>query len=219
MNNGRIVFLLTSLATLAGLAGARFLDFPALPSSPDAKSIHAPEKAARAPLRALDLQALTGRLDAGALPPTPEQLKEERRIDNEQVAEAVHSLHSRHITERVGGAQQLAAYPTREAERQLRAALAADKTPEVREAAAQSLAYIEAPETQTIAVLVKALKDGAPEVRFAALQVLEGYLNGLDVEAAGFRRIHQGLRSLLNGRGLDRETAESIRELLDGTVD
>lgn len=213
-----------TVAALAVLAATHLPPPPTTAESAPARAAEpSPAKAIaetpnpQAPPLPPDLQALAGRLGAGTLPPTPAQIEEERRVEREQVADAVKSLRSPDVEERVGGAQQLAAYPTREAERQLAAALAGDADPAVREAAALSLAYAQAPESRTIDALLHGLLDVSEEPRAAALQTLEGYLNRMDAESAGFRRIRKGLAGILKSRKLAGETRQGIRDLLADT--
>lgn len=176
---------------------------PAKASSPDASPVHLP-----------DLRVLAGRLGAGTVLPTPEQIAEERRVEQEQVADALRSLKSSDVDERVGGVQQLAAYPTKEAEKRVAEALAGDKSAAVRVAAALSLLSFKAPHRNSVKVLLEAVLDRDAAVRAAALDTLQGYLNGLDPESKAFRQVRKGLAGLATSGRLSRETRATLRELL-----
>lgn len=58
-------------------------------------------------------------MNGGASAPTPEQLKEEADMQKSQVETAGEWLHSPDMQQRVEGAEQLTAYPTRDAEKLL----------------------------------------------------------------------------------------------------
>lgn len=225
MSKSKAVAVL-ALAAVAAL-GAAWL-FPSPPEAPvpeNAGGHSLPQEAAKPlqadlpPNRPPDLPALAARLGAGVLPPTAEQIEEERRVEREQVAEAMHSLRSPEVEERIGAVQQLAAYPTREAELQLERTLAGDSAAAVREAAALGLAYFRSPDSRTIEALLQRMLDASPDVRDAALQTLEGYLNGLDAASEPFRRIRKGLSRLAKSGKLAPETRRGVRELLTDIED
>lgn len=173
-----------------------------------------PFKSALSPAKPPDLQSLAGRLGAGVLPPTPEQIAEERRVEHEQVADALASLRSLDMDERIGGVQQLAAYPTREAERRLVKTLAADASGAVRAAAAESLAQVKKLQPDSVEALLGAMLDGDPEVRAAVLSTLQVYVNTLDPESEPFRQVRKGLAKLVKSGHLDKESRLSIKDLL-----
>lgn len=203
----------------AGLAAIRFLPIGHGNSGTQAVRVEpapaqAASKASQPASLPPDLHALAARLGAGGVPPTPEQIAEERRVEREQVSEAIRALESAAPEERAGGAQQLGAYPTREAERRLAGALAEDTAAGVREAAAQSLAFVKEPDAGTIRALLKSLLDGSPAVRAAALQALATQLNHLDPESPAFRRIRKGLAGVVKTRKLDKAFRQDVRDLL-----
>lgn len=215
------VSVLAILFVAAALAGFRLLSWPAPPASTVSQAVNPPKampaeisNSSLPSIQPPDLRELAGRLGAGTVPPTPEQIAEERRVEREQVAVALASLRSADADERVGGAQQLGAYPTREAEQRLAEALAGDKSGAVRAAAAQSLAFVKEPRSRGIKALLRAVLEGDPEVRAAALDTLQGYLNGLDPESQAFRQVRKGLAGLAGTERLDRETRATLRELL-----
>jgi hypothetical protein len=162
-----------------------------------------------------DLPTLMARLgNGGGVPPTPEQLAEQKRMVDGQVADAVALLDSGDTARKVEAAEQLAAYPTQESERRLARALAEEKAPEVRIAAARALAQVANPERASVAALLRALSAPQAEVHEAALQALAGYLNRLDSSAARFREIRAGLAKFAKSKPLDPERRRAVRELL-----
>jgi hypothetical protein len=207
------------LVIAAALVLAWFRSAPPVVTAPDQSTAQtaAPALAANPPPTATappDLAALAGRLGAGAIPPTPEQLEEERRVEQEQVAFALRALGSPDAGERVGGAQQLSAYPTREAEQHLTRALTGDKSAAVRAAAAASLAFIKEPRPDSIKALLGAVQDRDAEVRDTALQTLAGCLNGLPSNSPAYWRIYRGLAGLAQSGRLAPATRAAIKQLL-----
>jgi hypothetical protein len=175
------------------------------PPPPAAKADPPPVSPA---VRPPDLRALAAGMAGGTAAPTPEQVNEERQTVNSQVAAAGESL--RHIdpAERVGGAEQLAAYPTREAEALLVEALATDREPDVRQAAAQSLQSFKTPGGKAMAALLAALADESPAVATSALGALQAYLAGQDRNSVR----HKSLMKDLRGRAKDRAVAKEVRQ-------
>jgi HEAT repeat protein len=161
-----------------------------------------------------DLRALAARMAGGGTAPTPEQIAEEQRMVNDQVAYAARLLQSADYHERVEGVEQLGAYPVPEAESLLAEALLKDKAGEVRSAAAQSLAHWKELADKTVEALLRAVQDPDKEVRFAALGAIEIHFSRLDEGTAQFSQILSGLKRASKSRRIDRETREAIREML-----
>jgi len=118
-------------------------------------------------------------LERMAAPPslTPEEIEEEARIDEEQVAHAHEWLKSPDPRQRVAGAEQLSAYPTAQAKKLLVETLANDIDPEVRSTAARSLGFFKNPEAKTLDALLLVLEsDNEEEVRLNVLNTLEAYV-------------------------------------------
>lgn len=160
-----------------------------------------------------ELQALAGNL-GGPPPLTPEQIAEEQRLDAEQVESARRWLTGNNPATRVEGAEQLAAYPTPEAERLLAHALANDPSPEVRAAAAQSLEEFEQPTEETIGALLAALEDESEEVRRDVWSALEGLLANEEDGSARAGTIITGLKTKTASPRLADEIRDEIREFL-----
>lgn len=146
---------------------------------------------------------------------TEEQIREDQRMEAEQVADALGWLKSEDGQKRLEGAEQLSAYPTPEAGEALVKTLGKDRSAEVRTAAALSLAHFEQPGDAMVKSLLAALReDPAGEVREAALSTLEIYLEILDPESAQSRQIIKALGKLAKSRGLDPAIRASLEDLL-----
>lgn len=151
----------------------------------------------------------------GAITATPEVDAEERMIEQNQVETAATWLQDPNSEQRVSGAEQLSAYPTKEAEDHLVAALRNDTSAEVRAAAARALDYLERWGEWTTPSLLDALDDPDEAVRFNAFSSLQGHyyrLGGASQEADSLLgSLHEHMRS--THTPLD--TRQWIRELLD----
>ncbi len=112
------------------------------------------------------------------------------------------------------GAEQLGAYPTKEAEAALLQALTADSEADVRSAAAQSLGYVEKPTEGTLNGLMSALEDTNEDVRLNALSTLEDFLLGSEENSKRYKKILAGLKSKGEGRSVPQDTRDAIREVL-----
>lgn len=104
----------------------------------------------------INMAELMGR---GVQQPTAEQIQEEKQVEQEQVETAVEWLHDTDSEQRLIGAEQLSAYPTLEAEKNLRKSLLGDFDSRVRAAAARSLGAFKVLTPQTQTALFKALQD------------------------------------------------------------
>lgn len=174
----------------------------------------APPPPVRPVVQPPDLRALAAGMGGGTAAPTPAQVREERQMVDRQVAAAGESL--RHIdpVERVGGAEQLAAYPTREAEALLVGALATDREPTVRQAAAHSLQAFPTPSAKATAALLAALTDESPAVASSALDALEAYLARQDRDAARYKSLLKDLRRRAKDRAVAKEVRQEISDFL-----
>lgn len=178
-----------------------------------------PEEAVRSTPPPIDLSVLAQR---ASNPPvlTPEQIEEDKRIDNEQVALAGEWLRSINPRQRIDGAEQLSAYPTAEAEKLLVDALVTDIAPEVRSAAAQSLAAFERPTQAAVAALLAAVEDENEDVRLSALNTLENIAAGEETGSPRYKKILAGLKKAAKSGRVPSETREAIRDFLqDQTSD
>ncbi|MGQ0658926.1 MAG: HEAT repeat domain-containing protein [Chromatiales bacterium] len=198
-----VVVVLLAITASAFLIGRFFLAEESPPpreSKQERQTVSVPSQT--------DLLALAER--AGSPPPlTAEQIEEDAQIDEEQVALARQWLKSADSRQRVDGAEQLAAYPTHEAEMLLTATLATDPDPQVRSAAAQSLEEFEETTEQTIAALLAALQDVSEEVQMSAWTALEGI--ALKEEDGSVR---SGLRKMATSPRLAADTQQAILEFL-----
>ena len=167
----------------------------------------------------VDLSALMERMQSGSLSLTSEQIREEKRIHDEQVEKAGKWLESIDPAERLAGAEQLAAYPTPEAQSLLVKALETDLDPEVRRAAAMSLGYFKTPKEKTIQVLLAAVENPAAEVRSAALETLEQYFaDETEERSARSEHIVKGLKALFKSKHTLQDIREDIWDLLGNRI-
>jgi HEAT repeat protein len=152
----------------------------------------------------------------GVAKPTPEQEKEAAQIDQEQVKAATAWLSDADPERRVAGAEQLAAYPTPEAEKRLAESLAHDQAPEVRAEAARSLDAFIKPEAKTVQALLSALEDPDENVRQTALGVLQSLRQRLEDDgknkAAG--KVLAGLKKRSKSSRVPNETRKEIADYL-----
>lgn len=151
----------------------------------------------------------------GVLSLTPEQAAEHRQMEQEQLAAALEWLQSHDSEDRVRGAEQLGAYLTPQAQKALADVLSHDTSPDVRLAAANSLAACQSPDQGTIHSLVLAIRDANEDIRQSALAALESYLGLPDLSAPRRQQIVKAVTRLSKARNLDRETRASLLHLLE----
>jgi len=205
--SGLTVLLLVVLALVFSRARQTLSPSPA---SPPVSQTDTPKPGYVAP----DLRDLATRMAAVAPPPSAEHLAEQRRIELEQIAQALESLNSVDPVLRRAGAEQLGAYPGPEARRALAQALRDDADPAVRLAAATSLGRVRAPDEAVIKALLAAIGQPGPDIAFMALNTLGAYLRQPGLPAGHRRQIRAGLERWRHTRTLDRELRESVNRLL-----
>lgn len=162
-----------------------------------------------------DLAALAAGLGAG-LAPMPDQAAEQRRLVDRQVAAASHMLDSPEAEAQIAGAEQLAAYPTPEAERALLRFLDAPRRAEAQVAALRALMAFKEPEAATVALLLKAVEWRGEGVQAAALASLSAYLDHLDPGSARFREVYRGLEGAARSKRVEPAVRQGIRDMLAG---
>jgi HEAT repeat protein len=160
-----------------------------------------------------DLQQLATAAMQQTVPFTPEELEEERQLEQKQVSHAGELLQNPDTENRVAGAEQLAAYPTEAAETHLTTALATDIDASVRATAAQSLGAFKTPKDASIDALLSGLLDPDKKVRHNALDTLQRYAN-YDTQSMLARRIFSKLGELLKTAKLQPDTSRDIRNYL-----
>lgn len=161
---------------------------------------------------ALRQAALEGQ---GTATVTPEGETEERMIEQSQVDTAATWLQDPNPEQRVSGAEQLSAYPTKEAGNQLIAALRNDTSAEVRAAAARALDYLETWDERTTPTLLDALEDTDEAVRFNAFSSLQGHYYRLDEASQEAKSLLESLREHTRSPRTPLDTRKWIWELLD----
>ncbi|MGR8934260.1 MAG: HEAT repeat domain-containing protein [Gammaproteobacteria bacterium] len=145
---------------------------------------------------------------------SPEEIKEEARINEEQVNYARGWLESPDPQQRINGAEQLSAYPTRQAEKLLAKSLLNDLNPEVRSAAARSLGYIENPRSKTVSALLAVLNDGNDDIGVDALNTLIAYVAQEPYASKRARFIIKKLRRIAKAKQLLPNTQAVMRDFL-----
>lgn len=148
-------------------------------------------------------------------PLTQEEEIDEEQTDAEQVLEALESLKSKDPDERVTGVEQLAAFPTAEAEQQLVVTMAGDADADVRSAAAQSLGQFETVSDASLDALLKALEDKSEDVQISALDSIESVASDLESDSLRFKKIVAELKKRKSMKKLKVETRQSIKEFLE----
>ncbi len=147
--------------------------------------------------------------------PTPEDEEDESQIDAEQVLEALESLKSTDPEERVAGVEQLAAFPTAEAEQQLLITLAGDSSADVRSAAAQSLGQFENLSDGIMTALLKAMEDKNEDVQVSALDAIESLVSDLEANDPRYKQVLGALKKLQSSKKLRADTRQGIKEFLE----
>jgi hypothetical protein len=147
--------------------------------------------------------------------PTPEDEEDEAQIDAEQVLEALESLKSSDPEERVAGVEQLAAFPTAEAEQQLLITLAGDASADVRSAAAQSLGQFENLSDGIMTALLKALEDKNEDVQVSALDAIESLVSDMEANDPRYKQVLGALKKLQSSKKLRADTRQGIKEFLE----
>lgn len=161
-----------------------------------------------------DLRELASRMSSSVSPPGAEHLAEQRRIEQEQIAQALESLNSTDPLPRKAGAEQLGAYPGTEAQRALAKTLRDDPDPEVRLAAATSLGRVRAPDETVIKALLSVIGQPGRDIALTALNTLGAYLRQPGLPASHRRQILAGLERWRHTRNLNRELREGVKQLL-----
>jgi HEAT repeat protein len=121
-------------------------------------------------------------LGQGARFPTAAELEQEKSFNAQQVALAGQWLKSPDVHQRIMGAEQLSAYQSPESEQRLADTLQLDAAPEVRTAAAHSLALFKRLSDPAVNALLEALNDADKSTRIAALNTLFTYALSVSAE-------------------------------------
>lgn len=147
-------------------------------------------------------------------PLTPEQIEDDEQTEKEQADAALAQLNSADTEQRIEGAEQLGAFPTKEAELALAQTLIGDSEADVRNAAAQSLGYVEKPTDDTIATLLAALEDPNEDVRASALSTLEDFLAGTDEGTKRYKKVLAGLQAKAAARSTPQDIRDAIGDIM-----
>jgi len=93
--------------------------------------------------------------------------------------------------------------------------LAGDAEPDVRSAAAQSLAQFETVTDQTVAALLAALEDKSEDVQTSALDAIESVTADLEAESDRFKMIVAELKKKKSSKNVKTETRQAIKDFLE----
>lgn len=215
--SGFKVLVGAALLGTVGLAAhyARMQTRPTPPvDEPTAKHSQAPQEITRVTHPPVDLATLSGHLNPNAVALTAEQIRSDENLITSQIADAAESLRSIDSNERIGGAEQLAAYPTREAENLLVEALQTDMEAEVRATAATSLMQVRKPGRKTVSALLSALADENEDVRDAVLETLTFHIQHLEPDSTAYKQLLAELKKVSSSKRVPKSTREEIRDFL-----
>ena len=153
-------------------------------------------------------------LGHGARMPTPEELGDEARYNDQQVAKAGASLNDPAPEKRVRGVEQLSAFPTPESEQILSNTLRMDFDPEVRRAAAQSLSVFKQPTKEAVTALLAALQDDSEAVQREALTTLTRIAGGMENGSPAFKALLADLGNQARAKRMKPGVRQSLRAFL-----
>lgn len=212
MSFKRISLLILLILSLVAVA-IRLIGPTAPPPAekPPATALHKPAPEHKHPTPA-PLPPTTMPMQPAPPPPVEE---EDEESEEQQMAAARQLLGSSNPEQRMEGAEQLGAYPNRESEALLGQTLASDPEADVRNAAAQSLGYVEKPTDATLAALMAALEDMNEDVRASALSTLEDYMAANDEGSKRYRKIQAGLQQKAAARSTPQDVRDAIRDILE----
>lgn len=140
---------------------------------------------------------------------------DEEQTEKDQVQAALKQINSPDPKQRVEGAEQLGAYPTKDAEIALQQLLSSDTDAEVRNTAAQSLGYVDKPTVSTLEGLLSALEDQNEDVRLSALSTLEDFMLSTEEGSKQYNKILIGLKSQANARSVPEDTRQAIHDIIN----
>ncbi len=153
-------------------------------------------------------------LGQGTRMPTPEELEGEARYNDQQVVKASESLNDPNPAKRVGGVEQLSAFPTPESEQILVNTLGLDFDAEVRRAAAQSLSVFKQPSQKTVTALLTALQDDSEAVQREALNALAGIAGRMENGTPPFQSLLANLSNQARAKRMKAGVRQSLLAFL-----
>ena len=216
MLRGRQLLLALSLFGLA-VAPSMLFDPGQEPAALPEKAVLTPNPSSHPKLRNLpiDLQGLAAAVTSSLEQENSDPSLGNEAIIREQVADAAASLRDTRPEERIIGAEQLAAYPTPEAERLLVHALKTDAEADVRRTAADSLREIEKPDRTTLGALLEALEDEAETVQQSTLDTLTYHIQRLDSDSKSYRKLIASLKKKLKTKTLAADVRDDLKAFLE----
>ena len=147
--------------------------------------------------------------------PTPDELEDEARFRDTQVARVSEWLNSPDTEKRLAGVEQLSAYTTPESERILASTLLMDSDAEVRKTAAQRLSRFKPPGEDMVAALLTALEDDSEGVQLSALNTLQGIVARMPHGSPQANSVLASIKEIAAGRRSSALTRQAIVSLLN----
>lgn len=147
--------------------------------------------------------------------PTPEELEDEARFRDIQVAHVSEWLNSPDTERRLAGVEQLSAYTTPESEQILASTLLMDSDADVRKTAAQRLSRFKPPGEDTVAALLTALEDYSEGVQLSALNTLQGIVARMPHGSPQANSILASVEAIAAARRSSALTRQAIVSLLN----
>ncbi|TRX00915.1 HEAT repeat domain-containing protein [Candidatus Methylobacter oryzae] len=153
-------------------------------------------------------------LGHGARLPTAEELEQEKAFDARQAESAIQQLKSADVHRRIVATETLNAYQTPKSEQQLSDTMLHDQNAEVRQTAAQSLAFFKDLSDRTVDSLFKALHDKDRQPRKQSLDTLLNHALRISGNNDKFQRILKRLRNEIRSGRIDQDVRSDVNAFL-----
>lgn len=153
-------------------------------------------------------------LGHGARLPTAEELEQEKAFDARQTESAIQQLKSADVHRRIVATETLNAYQTPKSEQQLSDTMLHDQNAEVRQTAAQSLAFFKDLSDRTVDSLFKALHDKDRQPRKQSLDTLLNHALRISGNNDKFQRILKRLRNEIRSGRIDQDVRNDVNAFL-----
>jgi len=195
-----LLVIAAPLAVIASVLALRLSPKPTHTDAPPVQSTIAPPP--------------TELLGHGARLPTAEELEQEKAFDAKQVESAIQQLKSTDVHQRIVATETLNAYQTPKSEQQLSDTMLHDQDAEVRQTAAQSLAFFKDLSDRTVDSLFKALRDKDRQPRKQSLDTLLNHALRISGNNDKFQRILKRLRNEIRSGRISQDIHGGIKAFL-----